>query len=410
MKKIILREDQLKKIKTFLKEEQISLFNLTDDMLNVPIEKSNSVEQFISNLERILSGISKSSKYRVTIYNTIEHLKSLDLKPEDRKILNEHFSDIINVLYRKHLKTNKGKLQFLTNILLKISEIGNFFKYLTDIIVSLRKHGYDQYKSNKLIEDIIKLSEKDDYIGIENKLNSIGVNPSKEYEDSFGNYGYNIQRTQPRLLKDNDIIKQFVLGDESLDDTCHNIITNINEYLYNDNNNNDKYDIIYDGDTLPDLNLDKGDKIEVKKLHLKSDSYLSEFFSIGKTSDWQKLFKENENYRLRYNSLIECLYNELSNGYSETGYKIIDSLIKNIKGIFFDDYVFVPKEYLEFYLTDKGMSSCHQLRLSVRFRVKPQYVFYKLDTTSLSYEKVEGEYSPKSYTYCTQEPTVIVNG
>ena len=60
----------------------------------------------------------------------------------------------------------------------------------------------------------------------------------------------------------------------------------------------------------------------------------------------------------------------------------------NVNGLFFEDYVYVPKESIIFYITDKGMSN-KQKRLTVRFRVADNEPIYKFNAEEDSFDVAE---------------------
>ena len=111
--------------------------------------------------------------------------------------------------------------------------------------------------------------------------------------------------------------------------------------------------------------IKEGDRIEVKKNSINvSDSFYSEpLTSPVKRSG--SIIPKNDNYLNIYNSIIGGVYKNL-NGKS-LGNKILELYKKNIKGMMLEDYVFVPIENIELYLSNKGRASSHQ-RLTIRYR------------------------------------------
>ena len=99
-------------------------------------------------------------------------------------------------------------------------------------------------------------------------------------------------------------------------------------------------------------------------MDVEIDSYLSEFFSIFKQSSLKGVKKE---YIDDYNKVIREIFNYVkTNG---EGY--LEKIKNEIKGIIFDDYLIVPIENLHFYWSNRGQRGCDELRLSIRFRIKP---------------------------------------
>jgi hypothetical protein len=44
-----------------------------------------------------------------------------------------------------------------------------------------------------------------------------------------------------------------------------------------------------------------------------------------------------------------------------------------MSGIIYEGDVIVPSEYIELYWSNKGQRGCDEKRLSIRFRIKPEY-------------------------------------
>jgi len=114
--------------------------------------------------------------------------------------------------------------------------------------------------------------------------------------------------------------------------------------------------------------------IEVKKLPPQKDSYLSEFYSYGKDEFYAELLKSKRIINSIYNFVIQKVFEKLENTQI-----IIDNLKNNLKGIIFEDFYITPSENIQFYWSNKGMSSCNQLRLSIRFRIIDGKKVYKLN-------------------------------
>ena len=109
-----------------------------------------------------------------------------------------------------------------------------------------------------------------------------------------------------------------------------------------------------------------GSNFEVKKMDVNIDSYLSEFFSIFK----QSKNKEHKGPYLEiYNSVIRGLYEWVKG----EGQEYLDSIKNNMEGIVYENYTIVPINYIDFYWSNVGQRGCNELRLSIRFRIKPEY-------------------------------------
>jgi hypothetical protein len=213
-------------------------------------------------------------------------------------------------------------------------------------------------------------------------FDNIGVKPSIEYEKSFGKMGYTMKQSKPKISgKGNKgLINHLYSDDMSYEEVCETIYEEIRQHVNDPSNIVTKQDIKYNGDDIYDdegnIIIRHGDDIEVKHLHHSSDSYLSEFFSSGKVTEISKLFNKNIDTLDKYNNVIDCLYNKLNNPTNNVGYTILNHVLGDMKGIFFKDYVYVKEEDILFYISNKGMASNKQRRLSIRFKVKNGATLY----------------------------------
>jgi hypothetical protein len=147
-------------------------------------------------------------------------------------------------------------------------------------------------------------------------------------------------------------------------------------------------------DEKGDVVINNGDYLEVKKIDYAADSYLSEFMSMYKISGLPDYAKE-PNYVKVYNQIIDGLYEK----FSSRG-DIIEDIKQNFAGIIYDDKIFINKDDIELYWSNKGRNPCSKdHRLSIRYRLKNKntigYVYEggevlkeKPVTVSLSSERI----------------------
>jgi hypothetical protein len=156
----------------------------------------------------------------------------------------------------------------------------------------------------------------------------------------------------------------------NIDEVIETISSSINKMGENDFINkadlqiNDNISIKSNGAEL----LKSGDKVEVKKMNYNADSYFSEFFAIYKNPD--KLPKETKTPEFIeiYKKIINGVYNKVKNNKN-----ILNFIKKGLKGIMFDDYIFVKMEDIELYWSTAGARNCNiEPRLSIRYRVVPK--------------------------------------
>ena len=217
---------------------------------------------------------------------------------------------------------------------------------------------------------------KIDKITFEDISEVFRVSNHKQYERSFLTRGFEY----PKERKNEGIIhrlptsyltnKIIEIGESKLNQNkeikkvVKYITNNIEEHI-STVKDIDKYDIVAT-ESFSNI-IKKGDRIEVKKNGITvSDSYYSEpLTSPVKRSG--SIIPKNETYLNIYNEIIGGVYLNLKN--KPLGKRILELYKKNIKGIMLEDYIFVPIENIELYLSNKGRASSHQ-RLTIRYSIK----------------------------------------
>jgi hypothetical protein len=116
-----------------------------------------------------------------------------------------------------------------------------------------------------------------------------------------------------------------------------------------------------------------GSNFEIKKMDADIDSYLSEFFSIFKNKDLSHL---KPSHLSIYNTVIYGIYAWIK----RAGTKYLENLKSNMPGIIYENHLIVPINYIEFYWSNSGQRGCKELRLSIRFRIKPEFRGKKITT------------------------------
>ena len=112
----------------------------------------------------------------------------------------------------------------------------------------------------------------------------------------------------------------------------------------------------------------KGSFFEVKKMDPFIDSYLSEFFSIFKESS---ILNQKPAYIELYNKLIERIFIWL--GKNQLSENFLKKVKSKMSGIFYENDILIPTEFIELYWSNKGQRGCDEKRLSIRFRIDPKY-------------------------------------
>jgi hypothetical protein len=136
---------------------------------------------------------------------------------------------------------------------------------------------------------------------------------------------------------------------------------------------------------------------EVKKMDANIDSYLSEFFSVFKSST--NIKRKPELIEL-YNKFIDNLFNFAE----KHGQGFLEKVKNQLSGIIYDDYIIIPIENITFYWSNVGQRGCNEKRLSIRFRINPELegqtiTGYYFDQKSDILEKKDIVVSPKDVKY-----------
>lgn len=308
--------------------------------------------------------------------------------------------------------------------------INEFSAAIAEINKTLKQGGLSRdeiYNSLKTILDNPKL-QTGDVIDAFTKLKETGWG---WYEDSFtsvgGEKGNNFHRpvergAESRLhdLESGWLSKSIESHDNSMEDIIEFLKNNIEKYVNNDNNDIIKFDLIAGKDMGPLKTgapvLKTGDKVEVKKNKYSLDSYYSEPLASPMKSS-KSVIRTDDNYREKYNQIIDGLYEWLNDKSNPLGMKILEKMIAGTAGLLFDYNIFIPIKDIQFYISNKGQNSCeNHRRITIRYRVKRNIPIniYKLKEVGGSWELEEQPSTPiknKGLKYCggENEPKIIYN-
>ena len=323
-----------------------------------------------------------------------EEIKNMVLY--DETIINKIPTDKYNSLntqiktIREHINNHKVFSSLLKNIM----------DNNDDILPIIERISY--MVKNDIIKDrskIIGKKEKLKGLSINNVDEILKVSSYSEYESSFIDKGFHkpIDKTKEGIIHNlqdgylNNIIMEITdnlsetkeIRYHHIDRVSQYIVNNIEEHISNIDDIN-KYDIISDTNYNDIINI--GDKIEIKKndVHKVTDSYYSEpLTSPVKRSNSPIL--NNDEYLKTYNDLIYTVYSYLKD--NDIGDKIISLYRKNVKGIFFEDYVYIPLNNIELYISNRGRSTSHN-RLTIRYKIISTDNIYILKDSELQpYDK-----------------------
>ena len=318
-----------------------------------------------------------------------EEIKNMVLY--DDTILNKIPTDKYNSL-NIQIKTIR---EYMDNHKVFTSLIKNTMDNNNDIVPIIDRISY--MIENNILKDrstIIGKREKLKGLSINNVDEILKVSNFSEYENSFIDKGFHkpIGKTKEGIIHNlpvnylNKIIMEITDNLSETEEIRHYHIDRISQYIVNNieehiSNIDDinKYDIISDTNYNDIINV--GDKIEIKKndVHKVTDSFYSEpLTSPVKRSDSPIL--NNEEYLKTYNDLIYNVYRYLKE--YNVGDKILSLYRRNVNGIFFEDYIYIPLNNIELYISNRGRSISHN-RLTIRYKIVSTENIYILKDSEL---------------------------
>ena len=333
-------------------KDMVKLSSLCGDDINQGISEENSV---YCKLVRLLSGM------------------------QQRKALEIHKAiDDIYRFYRERITTdNRTLFRKTAEVILKNENPSIAFKliatYLQDPDININE------KVARLRSFIQKNGEIRE-AELEDFLRAARAIEYSKYEESFAGNHFDLIRGYIELKHGHD------------ESSFHKIISGILTKKYDINEsikiitdtilNTSRTDLIGKADlslksALIDTNeniiLDKGSKVEVKKMDYRLDSYFSEFFAIYKNP---KNFPEYINdpvFILVYNRVIDGVYLQLK----ERGEGLLETIGNSIDAIVYEKNRIILMDDIELYWSNKGQRGCDDHRLTIRYRLnKPNVVSY----------------------------------
>ncbi len=332
-----------------------------------------------------------------TTYCALAHLSNT-LEPSLVTKFHYNIDKLYNFLRRDLMLDNRRKFHGLMKTILSYDDPANTINIIVDFIdgtesVDEIEVALDRFRKSKDIggEDIDKF------------LRYIKTTGHQEYEKSF--YGEHFEKHTTRLTlkykteqENLSILKRVedvIDGKYTVDKAVSILYKNIEENYSPEEMVKADLKCIKDVyDEKGDVVINNGDFLEVKKIDYAADSYLSEFMSMYKISGLPDYAKE-PNYVKVYNQIIDGLYEK----FSSRG-DIIEDIKQNFAGIIYDDKIFISKDDIELYWSNKGRNPCSKdNRLSIRYRLKNKntigYVYEGGDvlkekpvTVSLSSERI----------------------
>jgi len=347
--KILISESQLVR----LQENQKELFDMFDtDYLNLLYRNSK-----------------KGSK------NPAYKLLALRASLENESLIRD-LNKSIETLYKFFNRKNSGLLPKILELsLVDRYKTINDLKIVSDFI---NDADFNDDVTKKQLLKLRNMTEVPD--DLEDILKNVREKEYSKYEKGFEGDYFDLKRTSLSLQYKcgDDLDKSFLEKIQKFKSVSkedfENLLINIKNCVKSSLGEKVvvKSDIVsktplyvMDNDVKTEV-FPSGSNFEVKKMDVNIDSYLSEFFSIFKQTK-NKEFKGQ--YLEIYNSVIRGLYEWVKG----EGQEYLNSIKNNMEGIVYENYTIVPINYIDFYWSNVGQRGCNELRLSIRFRIKPEY-------------------------------------
>ncbi len=295
---------------------------------------------------------------------------SNELTEDDNKKLN----DAIEIMDKYFRFNNVGLFPIIVDLSLKdYNRTVNFLNLISDFISNSE---YDETETKRILQK--QKNAKNIVTDVQGLVDMAKELEYTSYEKSFVGKHFKPQPTKLMLnYRCGDDAKErlftILTQIKSEDKTLEIVLDGIKKCITQSLTNGTYYikadielnrDLTYDGDVI----FKRGESFEVKKMDPFIDSYLSEFFSIFKES---AILEYKEGYIDLYNQLIDELFLWLNSN------KDADNYLKKVKdkmsGIIYDNNVIIPSEFIELYWSNKGQRGCDERRLSIRFRINPDF-------------------------------------
>lgn len=303
-----------------------------------------------------------------TTYCALSQLSNI-LEPNLVPKLHYNIDKIYSFLRRDLKYDNKRKFHSLMKTILEYDDPANTMNIVVNFIegennVDEIGVALDRFRKSKEVSE----PEIDEFL---RRVKSAG---HQEYEKSF--YGEHFQKYQTRLslkykTEEENLtiltrIEDVMDGKYTVEGAVNSLYKNINEnYSAQEMIKADLKCVKSVYDKNGDVIIEKDELIEVKKIDYAADSYLSEFMAMYKNSQLPDYAHEPE-YIKTYNQIIDGLYQKF-----ESRGDILEDIKSNFAGIIYDDKIFIDKEDVELYWSNKGRSNClKDHRLSIRYRIK----------------------------------------
>jgi len=271
----------------------------------------------------------------------------------------------------KNMVYNKGIIPKILNVALNSDLPGNFLKIISKFILDSE---FDEKETKKALEDL-KSSYNISTKNLDEFLREIRYKKYTKYEESLEgtimkkfstslsiNYKCGTEKTS--FLKE---VKKIFNNPEKEKEFIGRLIYCIKNNMESVNSIKadlvSSEDLYYQGEKI----FNAGDYFEVKMMNTNVDSYLSEFFSIFKSSEISDL---KTTHLEVYNRIIDEIFKYFKYGEGkQVGDKLLNKIEQNLSGMFFENNILVPMDMIKIYWSNKGQPGCKEKRLSIRFKI-----------------------------------------
>lgn len=353
--------------------------------MNLIISESQ-YKKLIESQEELLSLFEPShlsllcKRYKKDGNSAACRLLTLKNSLKNKKLENQ-LENSVEVLFKFFPKKTVGMLPKILELSLEYPERTiNTLKLISDFIID------PKFKNDETKKRLLKLRDVDSIPDdLEDLLRKAREKEYSKYEKDIVGKEENFQMKRTSLTlnyscgddidtKFLDKIEKFKSSDkEEFESLLVKIKSCISDSLVN--SQPIKADVVsvtplfyMDGDKKIKV-FDSGVNFEVKKMDTEIDSYLSEFFSIFKNTNYSNLKSSHLDI---YNKVIDGIYNWISG--TKEGELYLNKIKDKMAGVIYDNFSIVPSEYIDLYWSNVGQRGCKEKRLSIRFRINTDLV------------------------------------
>jgi hypothetical protein len=340
-------------------------------------EKGQLKEEVTENYKKSKTKVEylcKYNKHRGKVNSPFCRLQDLVQSTDDQYVKNEIETSITN-LDKFFNKKSVGVFPMIVELSLKDeTQTSNFLKLVSGFIDN---EEYDKEYTKKVLQ-----KQKNANTVPDNLPELLAYARFKEHQKHEQRYVGKYFKSTPTRLQLNyrcsddakekmvDTLMKIHNSEETLDFFFFRM-TNCLSVSFKSGSYYIKADLQSDEDLKDEdgnIIFPKNSYFEAKKMDPFIDSYLSEFFSIFKESaiaDKRPIIGD------LYNKLIDKIFIWLNKNQNAKNY--LDKVKSKMSGIIYEGDIIIPSEYIQLYWSNKGQRGCDEKRISIRFRINPEF-------------------------------------